>query len=263
MMSTELPVSAEEPSITPSSPPLPEAPAAMSPIDAEAIPSTSPARYIAKEPEPVADPKFEKKLNKYIERTDKEIEKLTERQALSGQEFDKQIVALSGGGLALTITLAKDFLDKGAGFLGFLFASWGCFLLALMANLISHRIATEHYNLMIERQRHYLDCSEDNNIDINEELDASLAKRINYRTKWVKVLNLGALITCLLGIIFFIIFTFYNKYHTNSQPRPTATTTELSSRTPQRPIGDQGATKPTLPPQALVMTPPTVPRKEK
>jgi hypothetical protein len=191
-------------------------------------PPTSPARYVVKKPEYIADPVFEKKLNKYIERTEKGIEKLTERQSLSGQEFDKQIVALAGGGLALSVTLVKDFLDNKTDILGVLFASWTCFLLALTANLISHRISTEHYNLMIERQQHYLVCSEEDN-DVDEELDEKLGQRINYRTKWVNALNLTALITCLLGIIFFIIFTFYNKYHTNARPGPTtaATTTRL------------------------------------
>ncbi|MGI4737214.1 MAG: hypothetical protein ACRYG7_18765 [Janthinobacterium lividum] len=245
-MPTEVP--AEEPSPTP--PAVVEASTTPSiPVETEPGSPTKPARYIPKEPEATADPKFEKKLTKYIERTEKGIEKLTERQSISGQEFDKQIVALAGGGLALTITLSKDFLEHGAGWLGFLFASWGAFLLALMANLISHRISTEHYNLMIERQQHYLVCSEEDDEDIDEELDARLGKRINYRTKWVNGLNLGALITCLLGIIFFIIFTFYNKYHTNVRPGTDSATATASShsRPHQGSIGNHGAAQPAPP----------------
>ncbi|OGX91484.1 hypothetical protein BEN49_04745 [Hymenobacter coccineus] len=204
---------------------------------------------MAKEREVPVNPKFEKKFSKYLERTEKGIEKLTDRQSISGQEFDKQIVALAGGGLALTITLSKDFLAQGADLVGFLFASWGCFLLALTANLISHRTSTEHYNLMIQRQQHYLDCAENDNSDIDEELDETLGKRINYRTKWVNGLNLGALIGCLLGIVFFIIFTFYNKDHADARPRPVPAKAiaDPRSRPYQRPAGNHGATKPAPP----------------
>jgi hypothetical protein len=165
---------------------------------------------------PIVDPKFEKKLNKYIERAEKEIDKLTERQALSGQEFDKQIVALAGGGLALSITLVKDFLDNKTELLWLLFASWALLLAALTVNLISHRISTAHYDLMITRQKYYLDCAEDEDKEFEEEKDATWKKSIDHRTKWVNGLNLGALITCLLGIALFVIFTFYNKYYTNA-----------------------------------------------
>jgi hypothetical protein len=193
------------------------------------------------------DSAFQRKFDKYIERTEKTIEQLTGRQSLSGQEFDKQIVALAGGGLALTITLSKDLLTKNTGWIWMLFASWGAFLLALTMNLISHRTSTRHYNLMIERQQHYLDCAEDDNKDIDEDLDQRLKRRINYRTKWVEGLNLGALIACLAGIAFFIAFTLYNKYHTNGRHRTTSTpaVADVRSGHHQKPVGNLDTTQST------------------
>lgn len=198
---------------------------------------------------PIVDPKFEKKLNKYIERAEKEIDKLTERQALSGQEFDKQIVALAGGGLALSITLVKDFLDNKTELLWLLFASWALLLTALTVNLISHRISTAHYDLMITRQKYYLDCAEDEDKEFEEEKDANWKKSIDHRTKWVNGLNLGALITCLLGITLFVIFTFYNKYYTDAGTGTTSHTaaTRMAARPNQRSLGNNSTTYPTSP----------------
>ena len=200
----------------------------------------------------------QRKFDKYVERAEKMIEQLTERQSLSAQEFDKQIVALAGGGLALTITLAKDILDKGAVWVGVLFASWAAFLLALLANLLSHRISTRHYTLMIDRQQHYLDCAEDCQ-DVNEPLDEKLKKQIDYRTKWVEGLNLGALITCLAGIAFFIIFTFYNKYEPNDKSKhsTTITTSSIDSRAHQGPAtdNDTGQSTSATPPKQVIKQP--------
>jgi len=182
------------------------------------------------EPPLQIDDTFQKKLDKYIERTTKDIEQLTSRHTLSGQEFDKQVVALAGGGLALTITLSKDILAKeGASWLGFLFACWGGFLFALIVNLISYRISSANYNLMIERQTYYRACAEG---DKEEDLtfENRIDKQIIEKTKWVGRLNLWAMIACLSGIIFFIIFTLVNKYNPYDETGPAPTTATPDNR---------------------------------
>lgn len=190
------------------------------------------------EPPPQVDETFQNKNDKYIERTTKDIEQLTSRHTLSGQEFDKQVVALAGGGLALTITLSKDIVaSEQASWLGFLFACWGGFLVALIVNLISYRVSSANYNLMIERLTYYRDCAEGEKEE-NSGYEKGINEQINKKTKIVGRLNLWAMIACLSGIAFFIIFTLVNKYNTYGRAELTPTTATADNR-----IGaHQGAT---------------------
>jgi hypothetical protein len=177
-----------------------------------------------------------KEINdKYIDFTTAQLEQLTERHTSSIQELDKQIIALAGGGLALTITLAKDVLSKGpANTEWALYCCWGCFLVALILNMISYRVSAHHYNLMIGRMGHYNDSAIFRR-PVDTKLRDDLSLRINKISPMVNWLNSSALFSCIAGIILFLIFMMHNQNQDKDNGKSRPTSADSSSSTHTRP----------------------------
>jgi hypothetical protein len=194
----------------------------------------------AKEPTeqltPVLSYEEYKEINdKYIDFTTAQLEQLTERHTSSIQELDKQIIALAGGGLALTITLAKDVLSKGPTNTEWaLYCCWGCFLVALIINMISYRVSAHHYNLMIGRMGHYNDSAIFRK-PVDTKLRDDLSSRINKISPVVNWLNSTALLSCIAGIILFLIFMMHNQNQDKSNGKSRPTSADSSSSTHARP----------------------------
>jgi hypothetical protein len=172
--------------------------------------------------------------DKYVTQADKQIDQLIERHKLSGQEFDKQLVAIAGGGLALTITLTKDLLTKDdSGLVWLLYLSWLFFVICLAVNLFSHRTASNHYNLMIDRLSHIREATakyeEPQAGYVNE-----LTLKIDALTPRLNRVNTVAWVSCMAGIGFFIIFITTNRYLHDDRPAP-RTTPAAKSTTGARP----------------------------
>ena len=85
---------------------------------------------------------LEEKLRKYeeeMEQYKQSVVTAKENRKYSEQEYDKSIVYLAGGGLALTIGFVKDILKiTEATNVGLLLVSWICFSTCLLINLLSH-----------------------------------------------------------------------------------------------------------------------------
>ena len=61
----------------------------------------------------------------------------------ASQDFDKQIIYVAGGGLALSIGFVKDIVKvASSGSLGFLMATWAFLAFTLLINLISYLVST-------------------------------------------------------------------------------------------------------------------------
>lgn len=146
-----------------------------------------------------------------------------QRQNTSGQEFDKQVVYIAGGGLALTLTFAKEIAAlTGNHFLLLLLLTWLCFALTLLCNLISHRKAAFSYAAIANINSHYLE-----RYTSNKEVDKKIAEKelklaLSSR-KWVVALNIGSLYGVGTGMGSFILFIFLNFFttpETVSKSRP-------------------------------------------
>lgn len=165
---------------------------------------------------------YKAECDKYVSQADKQLDQLTERHKLSGQEFDKQLVAIAGGGLALTITLTKDLLTKDdSGIVWLLYLSWLLFIVCLTVNLFSHRAASTHYNLMIDRLGHIRQATskfEEPQADYVSEL----TRKIDILTPRINRINTTALVSCIGGVVLFLIFITTNRYLHNDQPGPGA-----------------------------------------
>lgn len=95
----------------------------------------------------------------YTKDLDEKIALSVELQKLSSQEFDKQIVYIAGGGLALTLTFAKDIASVTSSyFVPLLLATWLFFAIALLINLFSYRRAAKNYDSSTSLHRHYREC---------------------------------------------------------------------------------------------------------
>ena len=67
---------------------------------------------------------------------------LVEARQKSFDEFDKTVLTLSGGGLAVSIAFVKDLLGPGTLYLKtFLLSSWFCWVFSLLTVLVSHYLS--------------------------------------------------------------------------------------------------------------------------
>nr|GEY91381.1 hypothetical protein [Tanacetum cinerariifolium] len=206
-----------------------------------------PKEQVAQAPPPISYDEYKDINDKYIEYTSAQLEQLTERHTSSTQELDKQIIALAGGGLALTITLAKDVLSKGPVNTAWaLYSCWGLFLIALVINMISYRVSAYHYDLMISRMGHYNDSAIFRR-PVDTNLRDNLSSRINKISPVVNWLNSSALSSCIAGIILFLIFMINNQNQSNlngkSGPTPAYSSSSTHARPHQEPSGDSSTDK--------------------
>jgi hypothetical protein len=128
--------------------------------------------------------KFAADLNSH-EKTQERV--LVQRKS-AGEEYDKLIVYLAGGGLVLTVGFVKD-LTKAAEtqHVGWLLGCWICFAAALISNLASHafsRLAADDF----------------------------LTNNPKWKKKdwWVNIFNWTALTLVGAGVVFFLVFVFQN-----------------------------------------------------
>lgn len=151
-----------------------------------------------------------------------------DNQKTSGQEFDKLLVYIAGGGLALTVGFVKDIVSiTNAKYLWLLFLTWVSFTFTLLFNLISHKLAAtaSDESLSLWSYRKYcLDFTQDIDKKYEEKLDA----KANRANDWVSRLNNFSIASTIIGISFFIVFTFINLNNgkpaepRKSEPNPTA-----------------------------------------
>ena len=157
----------------------------------------------------------------------------------SNQEFDKQLVYIAGGGLALTIGFVKDIVSiTKAIHLWLLLSTWICFVVALLFNFLSHKFSAEAADDLMDYLNHHkglLDGSE--KPDEKKEAKNSSANRKNRFVIWANNISIGVTI---LGIVCFIAFTFTNLINdrkpTTSGQSPANALRQLdSARFDQRP----------------------------
>jgi hypothetical protein len=146
----------------------------------------------------------------YIAALDERAKLFQEMYKSAGDEFDKQVVYLSGGGLVLTIGFVKDIVKLSAtAFLPFLLLSWILFAATLLLNLWSHKASATSTDLFLS-QVHYL--KEQHLAGLTPEPGrltqlegAALAKR-----RLVETLNSWCVWLSVSGVLSFIIFTAIN-----------------------------------------------------
>lgn len=130
----------------------------------------------------------------------------------SAQEFDKQIVYIAGGGLALTLTFAKDIASiTNSHFLLILFATWIAFAVALLLNLLSHRKSAQAFDDLsvaysYSRESYIAKKHSDEN-HIND-----LFSKAENKSKNVDTLNNISFYATIVGIAGFILFVFLNVF---------------------------------------------------
>lgn len=175
----------------------------------------------------------------YLDKLDRSLTVSIESHKISSQEFDKQVVYIAGGALALTIGFLKDILAIAPKeYLFFLFWAWISFGFALFFNLFSHKKGTEAYNESINLITYYRDCHEKVAV-FESEKAKSCSDKMNYASKWISALNWLCLITVALGITFFITFaykTFNNmadkREHTQTSTKPAPKPEEVRALPP-------------------------------
>jgi hypothetical protein len=180
--------------------------------------------------------------NTYIKERDAAIALSTEMHKSSAQEYDKQIVYISGGALGLTLTFAKDIVTvTGSHFILLLILAWIAFAVSLLCNLISHRKATEVYSLTRTLHLYLRDCAQPNatyDKAERQKIDVKLSKA----NGWLVGLNKASELTIVVGIGAFIAFSAANAYLTASQPVSSlsngAQVTNTIANTPKPPAYD-------------------------
>ncbi|MCB2409813.1 hypothetical protein [Hymenobacter lucidus] len=133
-----------------------------------------------------------------------------DNQKASGQEFDKLLVYIAGGGLALTVGFVKDIVSiTNAKYLWLLFLTWVSFTLTLLFNLISHKLAATASDESLSLWSYRKHCF-DFNKEIDNDYDKKLDTKANWANDWVSRLNDLSIASTIIGISFFIVFTFIN-----------------------------------------------------
>lgn len=130
-----------------------------------------------------------------------------QRQKEAGQEFDKQAVYIAGGGLALTLAVAKDFTAfVGKQYFVLLLLTWLFFAVTLLFNLISHRASSLLHAAQANLAALYHTCYT-SQVQPNEEEEKRETAAANYNSLWVSRLNkwsLGSIVAGMLSLIFYV-----------------------------------------------------------
>jgi hypothetical protein len=197
----------------------------------------------AKEPENQRDEKEREKCEKEREDAFKTI--------LSDQaEYDKQLLTLSAGFLAVSLAFIKDVVPlKDAQHLWFLYAAFGLLGACIVLVLASYQFSIWGNN----KAKEYWErrCDGDRN-----------AKFPNLHAKLVQAVNIGSGVLFLLGISFLVTFVIWNL---NSEARMSMAQDGALMKTPpqgnQIERGAQIKVPPPPPPARLPSPPPPPPRK--
>jgi len=131
-----------------------------------------------------------KKLSSNEESLGDRTKFLLEMGSTAGNQFDKQIVYLSGGGLIFSIGFVKDIIgiDKIPTCKELLFGTWLCFAISLISNLFS-----------------YLSTKKATNYALNNNKCKTETQQMITR-----ILNTTSLVFLLIGIILLISFSIVN-----------------------------------------------------
>jgi hypothetical protein len=151
---------------------------------------------------------------KLDERTIKKYEELItenhQRQKEAGQEFDKQAVYIAGGGLALTLAVAKDFTAfVGKQYFVLLLLTWLFFALTLLFNLVSHRASSLLHAAQANLAAIYHTCYTSQVQPVEEEVERETTAA-NYNSLWVSRLNKWSLAAIVAGMLALIFYVFLN-----------------------------------------------------
>lgn len=135
-------------------------------------------------------------------------------KATSGQnDYDKLAVALSGGALGLSFTFLKDLANgQASSHVWLLLWAWGCWGLSLTFTLISIYTGVEALRETVRQ------------VDDGTLYDRRPGGRFDWFTA---VLNPGAGVLFILGLVFMILFVYFNPYgkkNPGTETRPPATT---------------------------------------
>ncbi|WP_046247091.1 hypothetical protein [Hymenobacter terrenus] len=188
----------------------------------------------------------------YTRQIQEKIALSTELHKLSSQEFDKQVVYIAGGGLALTLTFAKDIASvTNSFFVPLLLCTWLFFAGALLINLFSYRKATESHDASRSLHQHYLECHESLQ-PINQANCDTWSTMFHRGNAQVHRLNNWSFLSVAAGIGCFILFVLLNVVTMSKTP---PTTPQASATKPDR-ASQPDSIRGIAAPSSLLTTPP-------
>ena len=194
----------------------------------------------------------------YTKDLDEKIAQSTELHKLSSQEFDKQVVYIAGGGLALTLTFAKDIASVTSSyFVPLLLITWLCFAAALLINLFSYRRATKNYDLSTSLHRHYRECHVAGRLIDQPQCD-TWKTGMQKGDAQVHQLNSWSFGSVAAGIGFFILFVLLNVL---TMPNKTPTPQQTPAAKPGVAVPYEGVRGITAPSSLLTTPPPPTPQQ--
>lgn len=190
----------------------------------------------------------------FIKKYEDLIAENQQRQKEAGQEFDKQAVYIAGGGLALTLSVAKDFTDfVGKQYFVLLLLTWLLFALTLLFNLISHRASSLMHAAQANLASHYQTTYQARQpFDVAVvETETNDAER---NSRWVRRLNKFALYTISAAMVNLILYVFLNAAFMPTKP----VNSDQSTKPGPKPDSTRGLESPTslrpLPPPVVQPT---------
>lgn len=196
--------------------------------------------------------------DEYLKGLDSDVSQLMERHKLSNQEFDKQVVYLAGGGLALTITFVKDITTITAReWLPVLLFSWIMFAATLILNLLSHKASYRNFSLMLERLQYYKEVHV-KQVPIDGNTVSTYNRKVNRKAGWLNLLNTACVITSMMGVVSFIAFASLN-FIFHSMPQESTQQPIVPATAPDLIKGLEAThnfTNPALPPVPQPTSPP-------
>ena len=141
------------------------------------------------------DPEFRERLNKYCD-------KLLEIINTSNEQFEKQLVYISGGGLALSFIVIEKVLKEffTTQYKIVLIIGWVALAATLLLNLFSHKKAIDTHSATL---KHIKDVLRDSKIKYDSD-------SIDKRNQRISKLNTTSLCLLSLGLTCLIFYTSIN-----------------------------------------------------
>jgi len=120
----------------------------------------------------------------------------------SARSFDKAMITLPAGALALTITFIKEISPFPTN-TWLLYIVWGSFILSLLSILISFLTSQSAIKTDIEKL-------DDELRDIADELRDNTNDKKNYADCWTNLLNMFSIGSFIVGVSFLVVFAIIN-----------------------------------------------------
>jgi len=142
-------------------------------------------------------------------------------KANAGQsDYDKLVVALSGGALGLSFTFLKDVANgQASSHTGLLLAAWGCWGLSVAFTLVSIYTGVEALRETVRQ------------VDRGTIYKEKPGRKFD---KLTSLLNPGAGLLFIFGLVFMIAFVYFNPYgrrYQGPEARPATQDTTMTNRT--------------------------------